>query len=467
MAERRMVMKLEKERFLYDVIIIGAGITGAATAFALTYLAGLKRVLILEKNQDVALVNSHTMANAQTLHGGDTETNFILEKALVMRDAEFLMAAFLEKHGAGAFRKIFKMALGVGRKEAEVIRNRFTLLKKFYPNLRLLGRKEIGELVPEIINGRDITEPVAALFRYPGYAVDYHKLARCFIDKALESGRVELALNIKTKAVLWKSDHYEVHTNRGTYRALAIAVAAGPYSLLFAHELGYAREYTVLPVAGSFYRIHGLTLLGKVYTVQDPDFPFAAPHMDPDVQNPNDVRFGPTAKILPLFERHHWLTVWDFMRSGILGFAGLRALGRILGSRKTFKFAWINVIYDIPAIGKWFFLRRGGRKIIPALKYADLEFLKGAGGIRPQLVNLKTGKLEVGTGKILGRNIVFDITPSPGASDSLRNAIINVRHIAGFLGNGYSFDEERFIDEFPETAPFFSKKEACDDGTTG
>ena len=448
-------MKPKNAQEIHDVIIIGGGITGTAIAFVLTFLNGLKRALLIEKNSNVALVNSHTMANAQTLHGGDTETNFSLEKALIMRDAELLMSAFLEKYGHGAFRKIFKMALGVGEKEVEVIKERFEMLKGFYPGLQFLNREEIRKVVPKILEGRKTEESVAALFRYPGYAVDYHQLARCFIHKARESGRVDLLFETKTREILWKDDHYEVKTSRGVYHSRAVCVAAGPYSLLFAHALGYAEDYTVLPVAGSFYRICGLDLPGKIYTVQDPDFPFAAPHMDPDVQNPQEVRFGPTAKIIPLFERHHWLTVFGFIRSGLLSFEGFRALLRIFGRWKTLKFAWINVIYDLPLIGKRVFLKRGGRKIIPTLRYRDLRVLKGAGGVRPQLVNLKDRKLEMGTGKVLGRNIIFDITPSPGASDSLRNAIINARHIAKFLGKPYEFDEKKFLEEFPETKPFF------------
>src|SRR3989344_8687627 len=79
---------------VYDIAIIGGGVTGTAQAYVFSkFLKGVSKILLVEKNQDVALVNSNTGSNAQTLHGGDTESNFSLEKALKMRDAELVFSA--------------------------------------------------------------------------------------------------------------------------------------------------------------------------------------------------------------------------------------------------------------------------------------------------------------------------------------------------------------------------------------
>jgi len=91
---------MNTEGRVYDIAIIGGGVTGTAQAYVFThFVKGISNVLLLEKNENVALVNSNTDSNAQTLHGGDTETNFSLEKALKMRDAECILGAFLEKYG--------------------------------------------------------------------------------------------------------------------------------------------------------------------------------------------------------------------------------------------------------------------------------------------------------------------------------------------------------------------------------
>lgn len=50
----------------------------------------------------------------------------------------------------------------------------------------------------------------------------------------------------------------------------------------------------------------------------------------------------------------------------------------------------------------------------------------------------------MGEAKLSGDNIIFNITPSPGASTCLGNAYIDAEAITGFLGNGFTFDKAAF-----------------------
>ena len=52
----------------YEVIIIGAGVVGTASMYALSRYSDFKNVLIIEKEKDVALLNSNSNNNSQTLH---------------------------------------------------------------------------------------------------------------------------------------------------------------------------------------------------------------------------------------------------------------------------------------------------------------------------------------------------------------------------------------------------------------
>ncbi|EKE11076.1 MAG: hypothetical protein ACD_15C00139G0001 [uncultured bacterium] len=83
------------------------------------------------------------------------------------------------------------------------------------------------------------------------------------------------------------------------------------------------------------------------------------------------------------------------------------------------------------------------QKIVPTMKIDELEYGKGLGGIRPQVVNTIKKKMEMGEAKIIGKDIIFDITPSPGASVCLDNARKNALEIGNFLEE-YDFDEKRF-----------------------
>lgn len=67
----------------YEIIIVGAGVVGTASMYALSRYSEFKDVLILEKEKDVALLNSNSNNNSQTLHSGEIETNYSIEKTKV------------------------------------------------------------------------------------------------------------------------------------------------------------------------------------------------------------------------------------------------------------------------------------------------------------------------------------------------------------------------------------------------
>lgn len=91
------------------------------------------------------------------------------------------------------------------------------------------------------------------------------------------------------------------------------------------------------------------------------------------------------------------------------------------------------------------------RKIVPALRYKDIRFGRGLGGIRPQVVNVKTKKLEMGEAEIVGDNIIFNITPSPGASVALKNAEQSALKIIDFLKEPFLFYQEKWCKDSGST----------------
>jgi malate dehydrogenase (quinone) len=82
--------------------------------------------------------------------------------------------------------------------------------------------------------------------------------------------------------------------------------------------------------------------------------------------------------------------------------------------------------------------------IVPSIKLKEIKYSKGLGGTRPQIVNNKTRSLEMGEAKIIGDKIIFNITPSPGASTCLGNAYSDVSKLMTFLDDKFKFDKEAF-----------------------
>ncbi|MBI2483542.1 FAD-dependent oxidoreductase [Candidatus Uhrbacteria bacterium] len=430
----------------YDLIIVGGGISGPADAYTICrYLRGIGRVALIEKEGGPAQVNSRHEANSQTLHFGEIETNYPLAKALQVQYAANLVAGYLEHHpDRGIFVRRHKMVIAVGKDEYVRLARRFAEFREQYPDIRFLGRQEIAEIEPRVMEGRDPDEPIAALYSPDGFIVNYGALAASFIDDARQASGVTFDTYFRTKveSIMRERGGFTIQTDRETFRARAVVVTAGGHSLLFAKAMGHEMHYELLPVAGSFYRTTIRDCLaGKVYTMQMEGIPFAATHGDPEVTNPNETRFGPTAKMLPLLERHRYDTVIDFLRSIVWNPIGMLTFFRILFTRHLFWFALRNILLDLPVLGKWMFLR-DVRKIVPLMRYRDLTRARGVGGIRPQLVDTRTGAMVMGEGKYVHDGIIFSVTPSPGASVCLRAVEDDAKLLVAYLG--YTFDAEAF-----------------------
>ncbi len=195
-------------------------------------------------------------------------------------------------------------------------------------------------------------------------------------------------------------------------------------------------------MSGSFYT-GPKVLNGKVYTMQVAKLPFAAVHGDPEVNDENITRFGPTAKPIFFLERYNSSTFFEYWKTFGISIKPILSILKISSDKVIFNYLLKNVIYDIPVIGKRLFLKEV-RKIVPGIKANEISFAKRIGGTRPQIINNTTRKLELGEAKITGEKIIFNITPSPGASTCLGNAFEDTIKLMEFLGNKYSFDRELF-----------------------
>ncbi len=433
----------------FDVMVIGGGVVGSALCHLLERYTNISSIGLIEKGKELGEVNSSPDSNSQTVHFGDIETNYGLEKAKKVKEAGDMIVSYLKRYDTEGklHRKTYKLLLGVGDAEAALLEKRFEDFKGTYPKLKKLYRDEIAKLEPNIVKDRDPNEKIVALYSEDGYAVDYKKLADSFVGNFLNSTkRTELFLETKVSKIYRENGLIVAESNFGKFTAEVAVVTSGPYSLYFAHEMGIGKDMAVLPVAGSFYKSRNM-LNGKVYTVQIDGIPFAAIHGDPNVNDPSETRFGPTAKMLPLFEKRRYRTFFDFITSALVSVRGFVACWRIILQLHFFWFAIRNILYDVPIIGKLLFMKNI-RKIVPGATWGEVEYGKNLGGIRPQVVDLNSGKIFLGEIKLFGDHIIFNVTPSPGATNCLKNAGGDVVKVVEMLGEGYTVNKELFDKEF-------------------
>jgi len=432
----------------YEVLIVGGGVVGTALLYTLSKYTDINNIGLIEKYSDFGLVNSASYNNSQTLHFGDIETNYSIDKARSVKQMADMVMRYLESEkdpvaGKKLFSKYSKMVLAVGKNQVQELKLRFPAFSELFPKLRMIERGEIGRIEPRVVEGRDPKQEIIALVTEDGYTVDYKSLCHSFVDNALKKNpQLDIHLNTKLIKITRNEDFYSILTDKGELRSSVVIIAAGGHSLMIAKSLGYGKNLAVLSMAGSFYTAPKV-LNGKVYTIQMPKLPFAAIHGDPEVHSEQITRFGPTAKPIFQLERHNMSTFTEYWKTFGVGLSPILSLLKIISDKTLLKYIFVNFLYDLPLIGKRLFIKEV-RKIVPSLKLSELKYAKGIGGTRPQIVNNTTRKLEMGEAKLSGEKIIFNITPSPGASTCLGNAYSDTQTIMEFLGNKFKFNKEAF-----------------------
>jgi malate dehydrogenase (quinone) len=440
----------------YDVLIIGGGVSGAALFYELERYSDVGSLCLLEKYGALATLNSSATSNSQTLHCGDIETNYTLEKAAKVKRTAKMVEKYCRSHGYenDIIYAHQKMALGVGYDEVDFMTKRHSEFSTLYPYLQVFDRETLKRIEPAVIfdeHGRERKDEVIGVGVQGEYTtVDFRRLSESFVANALKSEktRTDLFFNQQVQHIEKRGDLFEVRTGSETYYASFVVVDAGAHSLFLAHRMGHGLDYGILPMAGSFYRSTKHILNGKVYMVQNPKLPFAALHGDPDLLLDGLTRFGPTALMLPKLERYKRGTYLDFLRTLRLDHNVVRIFYDLLKDDDIRNYVLRNFLFEVPWLNKRLFVK-DARKIVPSLQLGDIEYASGFGGVRPQVLDKKNRKLMLGEASIdTGEGIVFNMTPSPGATSCLGNARRDAERICAHLNR--HFDAARFDAELTE-----------------
>ena len=449
----------------YEVVIVGGGISGAALFYELAKYSTAKNICLLEKYEDLATLNSKGTSNSQTIHVGDIETNYTLSKAKVTKRTAKMIEKFCLQYGLQEkiMFKHQKMALGVGEKEVEFITKRYNEFKEVFPYLELWDKEKLRELEPKLVYADkaqtiDRPEPIIAMGAKDQYTtVDFGAMTKELAkagQAADTSKTTDIFFNSEVEEIEKVGNKYKLTTVNGTvYTADFVVVNAGAHSLYLAHKMGYGKHMGSLSMTGSFYITNGEFLTGKVYMVQNDKLPFAALHGDPDILENGKTRFGPTALALLVLERYKGgKSIFQCLKTMNIDGSILKIFWDLLKDSEIRNYVFKNFLFEVPGINKGLFVK-DARKIVPSLTVDDLEYAKGFGGVRPQVLNKTEKKLMLGEASLSeGKGIIFNMTPSPGATSCLGNAERDIKVVCDYLK--LDFNEAQFLADFtdPEIA---------------
>ncbi len=171
-------------------------------------------------------------------------------------------------------------------------------------------------------------------------------------------------------------------------------------------------------------------------------------HGDPDIVD-GRVRFGPTALALPKLERYHAAHFLEFLESLNPDKDVLEVFFSLLQDEDIRHYIGKNFLYEIPGVRKKVFVKEI-QKIIPTIDADDIEYAQGYGGLRPQVIDKINKRLLFGEAKINNEGIIFNMTPSPGATSCLGNGYEDAKIVCKYLN--IEFNERDFYKELVQSS---------------
>ena len=226
---------------MYDVLIIGCGITGAATAFELAKYR--LRVGIVERENDVAL--GTTKANSAILHAGyDPEPGTLMAR-LNVRGVE--LARELCQKLDVPYQNCGSLVLAFSEEERPALEELYRRgVANGVPGLELLDGEEARTLEP------NLSGAVVAALHAPSAAIcSPWEYCLALAETAVKNG-AELRLNAAVTGLDKTADGWTVHTNQGDLQARFVLNAAG-VDAAAVHDLAAPHSFDIRPARGQYY----------------------------------------------------------------------------------------------------------------------------------------------------------------------------------------------------------------------
>ena len=225
---------------MYDVIIIGAGVSGAASARELSRYK--VNACVLEKEEDVCCGTSK--ANSAIVHAGYDAANGSLMAKLNVRGNE--MMEELAKELDFPFKRNGSLVICRAEEDMPNLQALYERgVKNGVKDLRIISKEEVLELEPNITD-----DVVAALYAPTGGIVCPFNMNIAFAENANVNG-VEFKFNTEVLDIKKTDEGFELQTNNGVYKAKYVVNAAGVYADKF-HNMVSEKKIHITPRRGDY-----------------------------------------------------------------------------------------------------------------------------------------------------------------------------------------------------------------------
>jgi len=399
-----------------ELLIIGAGIVGLATAREYTARFPGKRVLVVEKEDRVAA--HQTGHNSGVIHSGlYYRTGSLKARNCVAGCAS--MKRFCQEH-AIPFEECGKLVVATSPEEVprlEQLHQRG--LANGVERLRRLDRDEFCELEPYCAGICALHVPTTGI-------VDYIEVAKKYAE-LIERAGGEIVFHAKVVGLHDDGNANVVETTAGAFRANYVINCAGLYSDAVTRMAGCQTDLEIIPFRGEYYEVkpeRRYLVKNPIYPVPDPRFPFLGVHFTRHVNG--SLEAGPNA--LLAFRREGYTGSSPDLSEAVetLRYPGFWKMARKywkMGMAEQYR-SWLKSAFT-----------RALQQMVPELTAEDL--VPGGSGVRAQAVD-RNGNLLDDFHFILSRRMIHVCNvPSPAATASLEigrevvDMLVNYFELAG------------------------------------
>ncbi|XP_073817044.1 L-2-hydroxyglutarate dehydrogenase [Musca autumnalis] len=397
----------------YDLVVVGGGIVGTASAREILMRHPSMKIAILEKESKLAFHQSGH--NSGVIHAGIYYKPGTL-KAKLCVEGLHLAYKYLDAKGI-PYKKCGKLIVATDELEVSRLMDLHERgIKNNVPDLQLIEGSKIQEVEPYCKGLKALWSPQTGI-------VDWGLVTEYFGQDFKQAGG-DIYLDFKVTKFEESKDagasEYPV-TIRGdrshqVVRSRNVLTCGGLQSDLIAEKTGCPRSPRIIPFRGEYLllakeKCH--MVRGNIYPVPDPRFPFLGVHFTPRMDG--SVWLGPNAVLALKREGYGWgdvnlLELFDALRyPGFLKMAS-KYIG--FGLSEMSKSVFTNLqVKDL-------------QKFIPEITEYDVS--RGPAGVRAQALDMDGNLVDdfvfdrgVGTGSLATRVLHCRNAPSPGATSSL------------------------------------------------
>jgi (S)-2-hydroxyglutarate dehydrogenase len=253
-----------------DIVIVGGGIVGLATAYHLTEKYPDKKILVLEKEDEVA--HHQTGNNSGVIHSGLYYKPGSL-KAKNCIDGYHMMIQFCDEHQI-PYDLCGKVVVATDKSELGRLRDLFDRGRENgLEGLEMLDQARLKEIEPHLAGIQGIRVPQTGI-------VNYKQVCQKLAEIITQRGG-EIHLNTLVQSMKETDDNVQITTGTISVECQLIINCAGLYSDEVAKMHLGKLDTRIIPFRGEYFELtveaeHLVKHL--IYPVPDPNFPFLGVH---------------------------------------------------------------------------------------------------------------------------------------------------------------------------------------------